>query len=162
MSGELDVQNLVKSCRQWGNELRRMASWFAPFISPHSEHSVLKDVSFSVTAIPQLALAFMIRDKHGHVVWATNTAHTRQVQENVKPGKMIVFRLPFTCTKVPGSYSVSPSLTCADTHLAHNYEWVDNMLVFDVVNVQQDFVIGSNWLNAQFFIIRQNTKELSQ
>jgi len=48
MSGELHVQNLGKSYRQWGNELRRVASWFAPFIRPREEHWVLKDVSFSV------------------------------------------------------------------------------------------------------------------
>ena len=58
--------------------------------------------------IPQLVLGFTIRDKHGHVVWGSNTAHTRQVQENLKPGETIIFRLAFTCTLGPGSYSVSP------------------------------------------------------
>ena len=48
MSGELHVQNLGKSYRQWGSELRRVASWFAPSIAPREEHWVLKDVSFSV------------------------------------------------------------------------------------------------------------------
>lgn len=48
MSGELLVQGLAKSYRQWGSELRRVASWFAPFIRPREEHWVLKDVSFSV------------------------------------------------------------------------------------------------------------------
>ena len=48
MSGELHVQNLGKSYRQWGSELRRVASWFAPSIAPREEHWVLKDVSFSI------------------------------------------------------------------------------------------------------------------
>jgi lipopolysaccharide transport system ATP-binding protein len=48
MSGELRVQGLAKSYRQWGSEWRRVASWFAPFIRPREEHWVLKDVSFSV------------------------------------------------------------------------------------------------------------------
>lgn len=48
MSGELHVQNLGKSYRQWGSELRRVASWFMPSILPREEHWVLKDVSFSV------------------------------------------------------------------------------------------------------------------
>ncbi|MDD5462384.1 MAG: ABC transporter ATP-binding protein [Methylococcales bacterium] len=48
MSGELHVQNLGKSYRQWGSELRRVASWFAPFIRPHEEHWVLKAISFSI------------------------------------------------------------------------------------------------------------------
>jgi lipopolysaccharide transport system ATP-binding protein len=112
--------------------------------------------------IPLLVLGFMIRDKHGHVVWGTNTAHTRQVQKDAKPGEIFVFKLPFTCTFGAGSYSVSPALCSADTHLGDNYEWVDNMLVFDVVNLEEDFFIGSNWLDAQFFIARKNKKELSQ
>jgi lipopolysaccharide transport system ATP-binding protein len=48
MSGELHVQNLGKSYRQWGSELRRVASWFVPFIRPHEEHWVLKAINFSI------------------------------------------------------------------------------------------------------------------
>lgn len=48
MSGELHVQNLGKSYRQWGSEWRRVASWFTPAIRPREEHWVLKDVSFSI------------------------------------------------------------------------------------------------------------------
>jgi lipopolysaccharide transport system ATP-binding protein len=48
MSGELRVQGLAKSYRQWGSEWRRVASWFVPAIRPREEHWVLKDVSFSV------------------------------------------------------------------------------------------------------------------
>lgn len=48
MSGEVHVQNLGKSYRQWGSELRRVASWFVPSIAPREEHWVLKDVSFSI------------------------------------------------------------------------------------------------------------------
>ena len=105
--------------------------------------------------IPRLVLGYMIRDKQGHVVWGTNTWHTRQIQEDVKSGEMVVFRLPFTCTLGPGSYSVSPALVSSDTHLFDNYEWVDNLLVFDVINVDRDIFIGSNWLDAQFSIARQ-------
>ncbi|MBF6648516.1 ABC transporter ATP-binding protein [Methylobacter sp. BlB1] len=105
--------------------------------------------------IPNLVLGYMIRDKQGHVIWGTNTWHTRQIQQDVKSGETIVFRLPFTCTLGPGSYSVSPALVSSDTHLTDNYEWVDNLLVFDVINVNQEYFIGSNWLDAQFSISRQ-------
>jgi lipopolysaccharide transport system ATP-binding protein len=105
--------------------------------------------------IPSLVLGYMIRDKQGHVVWGTNTWHTCQILKNVKSGETVVFRLPFTCTLGPGSYSVSPALVSSDTHLTDNYEWVDNLLVFDVINVNQEYFIGSNWLDAQFSISRQ-------
>jgi len=96
----------------------------------------------------------MIRDKQGHVIWGSNTWHTRQVLENPRAGETIRFRLPFTCTLGPGSYSVSPALVSTDTHLSDNYEWVDNLLVFDVLNVEHDFFIGSNSLDARFVIER--------
>lgn len=108
------------------------------------------------TDIPRLVLGYMIRDKQGHVVWGTNTWHTRQIQEDVKSGEVVVFRLSFTCVLGPGSYSVSPALVSSDTHLTDNYEWVDNLLVFDVINVDRDIFIGTNWLDAQFSISRQS------
>jgi lipopolysaccharide transport system ATP-binding protein len=106
--------------------------------------------------LPRLVLGYMIRDKQGHVVWGTNTWHTRQIQEDVKSGETVVFRLPFTCTLGPGSYSVSPALVSSETHLINNYEWIDNLLVFDVINVERDIFIGTNWLDAQFSISRQS------
>ena len=106
------------------------------------------------TDIPELVLGYMIRDKQGHVVWGTNTWHTRQIQKNVKSGERVIFKLPFICTLGPGSYSVTCALSSTDTHLIDNYEWVDNLLVFDVINVDRDFFMGSNWLNAQFMIAK--------
>jgi lipopolysaccharide transport system ATP-binding protein len=106
--------------------------------------------------VPQLVLGYMLRDRTGHVVWGTNTWHTKQVISDVKAGEDIVFELPFTCGLGPGSYSFSPALVSSDTHLERNYEWQDNALVFDVVNTNQHFFLGSSWLDATFNILRQD------
>jgi lipopolysaccharide transport system ATP-binding protein len=42
-----------------------------------------------------------------------------------------------------------------DTHLVDNYEWIDNALVFDVVNADRSYFIGTNWLDAVFVIDRE-------
>lgn len=104
--------------------------------------------------IPRLVLGHLLRDRSGHVVWGSNTWHTRQVIENLKCGEKVLFELPFTCTLGPGSYSFSPALVSSDTHLENNFEWQDNALVFDVVNVDRPLFIGTNWLNASFAIHR--------
>lgn len=101
-------------------------------------------------SIPRLVLGYMLRDKFGHIVWGTNTWHTRQIVCDLNPGDRVVFKLPFTCTLGPGSYSFSPALVSTDTHLVNNYEWTDNALVFDVINVNKSFFIGSSWLDATF------------
>ncbi|MEO8740568.1 MAG: ABC transporter ATP-binding protein [Casimicrobiaceae bacterium] len=105
-------------------------------------------------AIPELVLGYMLRDRMGHVVWGTNTWHTGQVVTDLSDGQSVEFRLPFTCTLGPGSYSFSPALVSSDTHLVNNYEWTDNALVFDVINADRRYFIGSNWLDAAFEIRR--------
>ena len=106
--------------------------------------------------IPQLVLGLKICDKQGHVVWGTNTWHTHQIEKDLKERDVVEFKLQFLCTLGTGSYSISPALVSTDTHLTNNYEWVDNMLVFEVINADRDYFIGSNWLDANFFICRQH------
>jgi lipopolysaccharide transport system ATP-binding protein len=104
--------------------------------------------------VPRLVLGYMLRDRLGHVVWGTNTWHTRQVVENLRANQVIEFRLRFTCTLGPGSYSFSPALVSSDTHVEDNYEWTDNALVFDVINADKEYFIGTSWLDATFEVHR--------
>ena len=105
--------------------------------------------------LPQLVLGYMLRDRIGHVVWGTNTWHTGQVVDSPRASEQLEFRLDFTCTLGPGSYSFSPALVSTDTHLVDNYEWIDNALVFDVVNADRSYFIGTSWLDAVFVIDRE-------
>lgn len=104
--------------------------------------------------LPRLVLGFMIRDKQGSVIWGTNTFHTGDVLDDVRSGEQVRFALEFECALGPGSYSVSPALVSSDTHMNDNYEWVDNLLVFDVMNADRHVFIGSTWLDAEFRIER--------
>lgn len=105
--------------------------------------------------IPRLVLGYMLRDRTGHVVWGTNTWHTEQVLNDLKKGEEVEFYMPFTCILGPGSYSFTYALTSSDTHLENNYEWVDNALVFDVINADKKYFIGTSWLDAVFQISRR-------
>jgi lipopolysaccharide transport system ATP-binding protein len=105
--------------------------------------------------IPRLVLGYLLRDRMGHVVWGTNTWHTKQILEELRAGQVVEFKLPFICTLGPGSYSFSPALVSTDTHLVNNYEWIDNALVFDVLNADKQVFIGTTWLDAVFEITRR-------
>lgn len=104
--------------------------------------------------IDRLVLGYMIRDRQGHVVWGTNTWHTGQVMKDLRAGDRVTYSLDFDCALGPGSYSISPALVSSDTHLENNFEWTDNMLVFDVVNFDHPVFIGTNWLQGSFDITR--------
>lgn len=116
---------------------------------------LLKLVARANQDIPRLVLGYMLRDRTGHVVWGTNTWHTKQVVPELKASEQLVFDMPFTCTLGPGSYSVSVSLSSSDTHLENNYEWQDNSVVFDVVNINKPFFIGSAWLDGEFDVTQE-------
>lgn len=102
--------------------------------------------------IDKLVLGHRITDRTGHVVWGTNTWHTQQVLKNLRAGQRLTFRVVFDCTLGPGSYAICFGLTNSETHFEQCFHKTDNVVVFDVVNSDKPFFIGSSWLNASFDI----------
>ena len=107
-----------------------------------------------IRTVPGLVLGCMIRDRTGHVVWGTNSWHTGQQMKELEAGEMLRFEVAFPCDLGPGSYAITYALQFGQTHVTANYEWVDNALVFEVVNVDKPVFIGTTFLNAQFSILR--------
>lgn len=98
--------------------------------------------------IPSLVLGYMLRDRQGHVVWGTNTWHTKQRLSDLRQGQLVRYELDFICALGPGAYAFTFALSSTDTHLVDNYEWTDNALVFDVVNADRSIFIGCNFVDA--------------
>jgi lipopolysaccharide transport system ATP-binding protein len=111
--------------------------------------------------IPRLILGLMVRDRLGHVIWGTNTWHTKQVIEKLSAGERVRFDVEFPMLLGAGSYSISPALVSTDTHLVNNYDWIDNFFVFEVVNIDYPYFIGSAWLNTAWVIHRNQPSDLS-
>ena len=99
--------------------------------------------------LDQLVLGVMLRDRGGHVIWGTNTWHTRQVVRDLKPREHLVFDVVFHNFLGSGSYSFTTALTSSDTHIDGNFEWQDNILVFDVINADRPYFIGTMHLDAE-------------
>ena len=118
------------------------------------ERVILRTEVEAFSDVDKLVLGLMIRDRTGHVIWGTNTWHTHQVIHQVRAGERIVFTFEFECALGPDSYSVSPALVSSNTHLEDNYEWTDNLFVFDVINTDKDFFIGTTLLDGAFTIQR--------
>lgn len=110
-----------------------------------------------VADIPELVLGMMLRDKQGSVIWGSNTWHTKQVQNNLQAGARLSYVLPFQCNLGPGSYSITTALTKSESHLDQNFEWSDNLLIFDVINVDKTIFIGSQWLDTRFVVTQLNS-----
>lgn len=98
------------------------------------------------TAIPELVLGYMIKDRLGQPVFGTNTHHLRRKLHNLESQQKIEFHFDFDVNLGPGSYSIAIAVHTSDTHVGKNYEWCDQALVFNVVNVNKAEFVGVAWM----------------
>ena len=96
--------------------------------------------------IPKLVFGYGLKDRLGQVVYGTNTYHTKQILLNVKSGERVRFDVHFDMNVGAGSYSVQTAFVSSDTHLENNYEWRDQAYIFNVVNFNQTYFLGSAWI----------------
>ena len=95
--------------------------------------------------ILSLVLGYAIKDRLGQTMYGTNTWHTKQIIDFPKENDKYQFTLTFPANLGVGTYSIVIALTNSDTHLNENYEWRDLALIFDVVNLNKTYFVGSAW-----------------
>lgn len=99
--------------------------------------------------LPELVFGYMIKDRLGQPVFGTNTHHLKVELAQLKKGELVKLVFSFPANIGLGSYSVSTALHVADTHLATNYEWRDQALMFNVVNLNREQFVGVSWIPPQ-------------
>ena len=99
--------------------------------------------------LPELVFGYMIKDRLGQPVFGTNTHHLKVEMAQLKKDELLTLVFSFPANIGLGSYSVSTALHVADTHLATSYEWRDQALMFNVVNLNRHQFVGVNWIPPQ-------------
>jgi len=93
--------------------------------------------------LPELTAGVLIRDALGNDVFGTNSFHHGQVI--AAPATGSAYRVHFRIESLAlgrGSYSVSAALHTHDTHVANNYDWWDQALVFQAIPGSRPLSIG--------------------
>jgi lipopolysaccharide transport system ATP-binding protein len=96
--------------------------------------------------IPELVVGFLIKDRVGHSIFGTNTYYQKQPILNLSSGNAFAADFEFDVNLGPGTYSVTVALHTDDSHISNNYEWRDNALIFNVMNIGNPEFIGVSWL----------------
>jgi lipopolysaccharide transport system ATP-binding protein len=113
--------------------------------------AVGQSVSLCVTAtcndkVQDLVVGYMIKDRLGQPIFGTNTYHHKRNLVNLHSNEIIEFNFDFQANLGPGSYSVAIALHAGDTHVAKNYEWRDQALIFNMLNIDKDEFVGVAWI----------------
>lgn len=93
-----------------------------------------------------LVVGYLIKDRLGQPVFGTNTYHYKHIKSALNVGDLIELNFDFLANIGPGSYSVAIALHTGNTHLAKNYEWRDQALTFNVVNINHPEFVGVAWI----------------
>ncbi|MGQ9427456.1 ABC transporter ATP-binding protein [Gilvimarinus sp. F26214L] len=126
----------------------------------HTGQRVKLEISVIAKAdVPSLVLGFLIRDSLGQHIYGVNTYRLGEQLEGVKQGSRFVFAFEFPANLGKGHYSISLSLSGADSHLGGNYEWTDRALLFHVVNTSHEDFVGCSWLGATVAITSNDGAE---
>ncbi|MGY2339212.1 ABC transporter ATP-binding protein [Pseudomonas sp. SDO5532_S415] len=98
------------------------------------------------SAIPELVVGYLIKDRLGQPVFGTNSHHLGCKIDNLEAGEALSYSFTFAANLGVGSYSVAVALHTSGSHLSRNYEWMDLTLVFNVVNLLQSEFVGLAWM----------------
>jgi lipopolysaccharide transport system ATP-binding protein len=98
------------------------------------------------TAVPELVLGYMIKDRLGQPVFGTNTYHLKRKLTDISSGAITTFLFSFSVNLGPGTYSIAVALHTGDTHVGKNYEWRDLAAIFNVINTDKEEFVGTAWL----------------
>lgn len=95
--------------------------------------------------IDELTVGILIRDRLGNDVFGTNTFYHGCSSQNLAPNTRVWARFSFAtlCLGV-GSYNITIALHSRDSHVASNYDWLDQAVVFQVVPGNLPRSIGVN------------------
>jgi lipopolysaccharide transport system ATP-binding protein len=102
--------------------------------------------------VPDLVVGYEIKDRLGQSVFGTNTFHHNCNFKGLTRGQLVEIRFEFDANLGPGTYSVSVALHADPTHIANNYEWRDQAVVFTVVNINQPLFVGIAWLQPNIHV----------
>ena len=107
------------------------------------------------TDLERLNLGFLIKDRFGLAMYGINTHRLSQTVQDLRTGERLTFKFDFEMLLGAGNYSLSLSLSKADSHLDGTYEWRDHAAIIHVHNRSREQFHGCAWLDAKAQIIRQ-------
>ncbi len=96
------------------------------------------------TSLKSVILGFFLRDKNGYEIIGSNTCEEGHELENLKALEEIDIIFEFNLPIKPGSYSLTAAI--AENYLAGTSNWLDNILILQVMPPQD----GKNVFGAMY------------
>jgi lipopolysaccharide transport system ATP-binding protein len=109
----------------------------------------LKILAKCNSRVSDVVCGFMIQNKYGQIIFGTNTYHTSNILKQINVNDNIEISFKFFANLGPGDYSISVAFHQHDAHVSKNYNWIDRICIFKVINKNHPSFIGCNFMNIE-------------
>lgn len=99
--------------------------------------------------IDKLLLGFIIKDRVGSPVFGTNSEQLGINFDTSKLNTKFKFTFQFSANLGEGIYSISVGLSNSDLQKDFNYDWVDRIQTFEIINTKKNKFMGVAWLQVK-------------
>lgn len=108
--------------------------------------------------LESLVLGCGIKDRYGQMIFGTNTHNTKQELRNCCQGDELLFVFKVVSALGVGSYSINVAIHPSDFlgDNKYHYHWLDNAVVFQVVNFDKLDFVGCAWTDMVFSISKRD------
>lgn len=103
--------------------------------------------------IESLVVGFLIKDRLGLPVYGTNSFYLDHKWIKNSSSTVITYVFSFLLNVGEGDYSLTIGLHEDETHVSKCFHWVDNIIVFKVINQTSVKSVGTSWLAPKMSII---------
>ncbi len=111
-------------------------------------------------AVDNPTVGILIRDRLGSNVFGSNTFNHQRVVGNFSAGNYCEVIFVLRLNLAPGRYSVCVAAHSGRDHLKDNYDWQDNVVVFEVMPGSEAAFIGTAWLPLEIEVDRKSVAML--
>lgn len=136
----LAIVEQVRLCDAHGQECRSFLA---------GEEATITVRVLCIDEVSDPTIGILIRDRLGNDIYGTNTYHY-QVQTGVWTGGEVLeasFRLALNLG--PGEYSLTVAVHTLDVHLEDCFDWIERLLVFQMLPSLSNRFIGTTFLQPQ-------------
>ncbi|MCF3652089.1 ABC transporter ATP-binding protein [Synoicihabitans lomoniglobus] len=105
-------------------------------------------------------VGMLLRDRLGSDVFGSNTHYQKTEVGTLEAGRRCEIVFTFPMNLAPGRYSITVAAHSGRDHLSDNYDWQDNVIVFEVLPGLEATFTGTAWLNLEVEVNRDKVSLL--
>jgi len=114
----------------------------------------------ATSSLDNPTVGIILRDRLGNDVFGSNTYYHKVPLGHFEPGQRVQVTFSVPLRIGVGQYSLTTSLHSGKDHLAENYDWQDNAIVFSVLPSSEPHFVGTAQLPLRIDVTREQITPL--